>query len=133
MKKILFTILSCFLFVGICNAEITTYDRNVLENYGVNKKWVIDEYNKFEVLNTLCVDAKQKIYDFSDILTEEEEKELKSKRIKRLTKNFISICLTYLVFSFLLLGFLLHHLKKPYNYHRNSINHFPLYLHKHLQ
>ena len=32
----------------------------------------------------------------------EEEKELKPKRIKRLTKNFISICLTYLVFSFLL-------------------------------
>lgn len=77
MKKILFTILSCFLFIGICNAEITTYDRNILDNYGVNKKWVIDEYNKFEVLNTRCVDAKQKIYDFSDILTEEEEKHFK--------------------------------------------------------
>lgn len=77
MKKILFTILSCFLFIGICNAEITTYDRNMLENYGVNKKWVIDEYNKFEILNTRCVDAKQKIYDFSNILTEEEEKHFK--------------------------------------------------------
>lgn len=77
MKKILFTILSCFLFIGICNAEITTYDRNILDNYGVNKKWVIDEYNKFEVLNTRCVDAKQKIYDFSDILTDEEEKHFK--------------------------------------------------------
>ena len=77
MKKILFTILSCFLFIGICNAEITTYDRNILDNYGVNKKWIIDEYNKFEVLNTRCVDAKQKIYDFSDILTEEEEKHFK--------------------------------------------------------
>lgn len=32
----------------------------------------------------------------------EEEKEIKPRRIKRLTKNFISICLTYLVFSFLL-------------------------------
>ena len=57
MKKILFTILSCFLFIGICNAEITTYDRNILDNYGVNKKWVIDEYNKFEsrenLFNTL--------------------------------------------------------------------------------
>jgi len=35
----------------------------------------------------------------------EEEKELKPKKIKRLTKNFISICLTYLVFSFLLTFF----------------------------
>ena len=77
MKKILFMLLSCFLFVGICNAEITTYDRNLLENYGVNKKWVIDDYNRFEVLNTRCVDAKQKIYDFSDILTAEEEKHFK--------------------------------------------------------
>lgn len=32
----------------------------------------------------------------------EEEKEIKPRRIKILTKNFISICLTYLVFSFLL-------------------------------
>lgn len=32
----------------------------------------------------------------------EEEKEIKPRRIKKLTKNFISICLTYLVFSFLL-------------------------------
>lgn len=32
----------------------------------------------------------------------EEEKELKPKRVKRHFNNFISICLTYLVFSFLL-------------------------------
>lgn len=82
MKKILFTILSFFLLVGICNAEITTYDRNILKNYGVNKKWIIDEYNKFEVLNTRCVDARQKIYDFSDILTEEEEKHFKELSLK---------------------------------------------------
>jgi uncharacterized protein len=73
MKKILFILLSFFLCIGLCNAEITTYDRNRLENYGVNKHWKIDQYNKAEILNTHAVDANQKVYDFSDILTPEEE------------------------------------------------------------
>ena len=63
MKKILFTILSCFLFIGICNAEITTYDRNTLENYGVNKKWVIDSYPEDEKLSS---------YKLSNYIIEEE-------------------------------------------------------------
>ncbi len=82
MKKVLFAIFSFFLILGICNAEITTYDRERLENYGVNKHWEIDEYNKFEVLNTHAVDARQKVYDFSDILTEEEEKHFKDASLK---------------------------------------------------
>lgn len=73
MKKILFALLSCFMLVGMCNAEITTCDRGLLENYGVNKKWVVDDNNKFKVLKTHCVDSSQKIYDFSNILSEEEE------------------------------------------------------------
>lgn len=77
MKKILFTIFSCFLFIGICNAEVKTYDRYTLDNYGVNKKWEIDKYNKDEVLNTHAVDASEKIYDFSDILSESDEYYLK--------------------------------------------------------
>lgn len=78
MKKILFAILSCFLFIGICSADITTYDRNILVNYGVNKDIQIDNYNKNEILNTHAVDSRQKIYDFSDILSSEDEAYLKS-------------------------------------------------------
>lgn len=87
MKKVLFTLLSCFLFIGICNAEITTYDRNRLENYGVNKNWSVDKYNKDEILNTHAVDANQKVYDFSDILTTDEELHFRelSKKFKEET------------------------------------------------
>lgn len=77
MKKVLFLILSCFLFVGICNAEVKTYDRNKLENYGVNKKWEIGSHNLNNVLKTHAVDASEKIYDFSNILSETDEYALK--------------------------------------------------------
>ena len=78
MKKIFFTILCCFLLINVCNAEIKTYDRYNLDNYGVNKKWKITSSNKEHVLNTHAVDASQKIYDFSDILSESDEYYLKS-------------------------------------------------------
>ena len=77
MKKIIFTILCFFLFMSMCNAEVKTYDRNVLENYGVNKKWEINESNRHNVMNTHAVDASEKIYDFEDILSETDEYFLK--------------------------------------------------------
>lgn len=77
MKKILFVILSLFMFLGICNAEIKTYDRHELENYGVNKKWEINNQNLGNVLSAHAVDASEKIYDFSDILSESDEYALK--------------------------------------------------------
>jgi hypothetical protein len=61
----------------MCNAEVKTYDRNVLENYGVNKKWEINESNRHNVMNTHAVDASEKIYDFEDILSETDEYFLK--------------------------------------------------------
>ena len=77
MKKIIFTILCFFVFEGLCNAQVTTFDRNYLENYGVNKKWDINDTNKNNVLNTHAVDASEKVYDFSDIFTPYEEQLLK--------------------------------------------------------
>ena len=56
MKKILFTILSCFLFIGICNAEITTYDRNILVNYGVNKDIQIEK------IDNLILEIKKQFF-----------------------------------------------------------------------
>ena len=46
--------------------------------YGVNKKWQVTEDNMSNVMATKYVDASQKIYDFSDILTDDEEAELKA-------------------------------------------------------
>lgn len=81
MIKKLISIFTIFLFfLGISvNAGTNTYDREELPNYGVNKKWKITESNKQEILNTYAVNASEKIYDFSNILTDSEEKELKLK------------------------------------------------------
>lgn len=78
MKKI-FKILTVLLFC-LClnvNASTDTFDRETLPNYGVNKNWKITNENLDDVLNTYAVDASEKIYDFSSVLTEDEEKELK--------------------------------------------------------
>lgn len=78
MKKVfkILLIIIISLFINV-NASTNTYDRETLENYGVNKNWNIDKSNIDEVLNTYSVNASEKIYDFSDILNEKEERELK--------------------------------------------------------
>ncbi len=79
MKKkfLLIILLSFFLNTGLCNAEIKTFDRTESNNYGVNKKWTINSSNLPNVLKTPYVDADDKIYDFEDILTSNEENKLK--------------------------------------------------------
>lgn len=79
MKKILTLILSFILLVNPVFALPTGEDRANLPNYGVNKKWTIDSNNKTNVLRTPYVDATKKIYDYSNILTDEEEKEIFNK------------------------------------------------------
>lgn len=80
MKKFVY-VLIMFLILSLIdvNASTTTYNRKDRENYGVAKKWVIDSKNKNNVLNTPYVDANEKIYDFANILTDEEEKLLYDK------------------------------------------------------
>lgn len=73
-KKLIIILFFCFIGISNIKAEIETYDRNTLNNYGVNKKWDINNKNKENVLNTYAVNANDKIYDFADILTENEEK-----------------------------------------------------------
>jgi len=78
VKKIGLSIL--LLLIGITNVKaVETYDRTLLDNYGVNKKWQITEYNKSNVLDSYKVNSDEKIYDFSDVLTDDEEILLKGK------------------------------------------------------
>lgn len=52
-------------------------ERNESNNYGVNKKEIeITSSNKSNILATPYVDASEKIYDFADILTDQEEEYL---------------------------------------------------------
>lgn len=80
MKKIFKTIILTILIMLplTLKAEITLKERNESNNYGVNKKWTITDSNINNVKQTKYVDSKDKIYDFSDVLTDTEEKELKS-------------------------------------------------------
>lgn len=75
-NKLLILILGIFVFlfnINVVNAKVTTYDRNNYPNLGVNKKIDVNAKNKRNIMNTAMVDARIKVYDFADILTEEEE------------------------------------------------------------
>ena len=102
MKKIKYLLLLLLILPITCNASTNTKDRNELDNLGVNKHWNINENNRQNVLNTKYVDAEEKIYDYSDILTEEEEKEIKEKIDKYIEHTnmdmvFVSINLPYTI------------------------------------
>ena len=104
MKKLKYLLLILLLIPINGFASTNTKDRNELDNLGVNKHWNINENNRQNVLNTKYVDANEKIYDYSDILTDEEEKEIKEK-IDRYIEHtnmdmvFVSINLPYTIDS----------------------------------
>ena len=78
MKKI-YIILVTFVLLFTLNvkASTNTKERTIDNNYGVTKE--TDYQSRLDsILKTKYVDASEKIYDFSDILTDEEEKELKT-------------------------------------------------------
>ena len=81
MKKKILLFFLISLFINIINvyALPTTYNREELENYGVKKDWTLDSNNMDNVLRTPKVDASVKIYDFSEVLTEEEINTLKDR------------------------------------------------------
>ena len=79
MKKLVLLILICLFPFGIVKASTDTYERKPEDNYG-SKKFDIDTENKKQhVLNTPYVDAGEKIYDFAEILSVKEEKDLYEK------------------------------------------------------
>lgn len=88
LTLIIVTFISAYILLPTTvNAEVKTYNREELKNYGVNKKWNINTNNKDNILKTYAVDSNQKIYDFSNILTDEEEQKL-TDRMKRFTEKY---------------------------------------------
>lgn len=74
MKKYLLIIITILTITsGSVSAEVKTYDRQEYDNYGVKKDININDNNINNIYETALVDASEKIYDFADILTEEEE------------------------------------------------------------
>lgn len=88
LTLIIVTFISAYILLPTTvNAEVTTYNREELKNYGVNKKWNINTNNKDNILKTYAVDSNQKIYDFSNILTDEEEQKL-TERMHNFTEKY---------------------------------------------
>ena len=85
--KIVFILLLTVLNIVNVYASTNTYDRNDFENYGVSKNVQNINSKLTNIMNTKKVDASEKIYDFSDILTDEEEQLLKTKIDKFIEDN----------------------------------------------
>lgn len=103
MKKLfksLFLVLLTLLSTINVYASTNTQDRNNLENYGVNKN-VQNIDNKLSyIMKTKKVDASEKIYDFSDILTDEEENLLKEKIDRFIGENNMDMVIVTDSFSY---------------------------------
>ena len=74
--KILLTVIIIISFVKVY-ASTKTFERTEDNNYGIKKEIITTDTNIDNIKRTKLVDASEKIYDFSDILTPEEETELK--------------------------------------------------------
>ncbi len=75
---------------------VKTTDRESLANLGVNKKWKITDKNRDNVLRTPYVNADEKIYDFSNVLTSEEKEQLKERINQFMSKyNMELVIVTY--------------------------------------
>lgn len=80
MKKVikcLFVFLMSLLLIDcmIVNAEVKTYERTE-DNLGIWNSINVTEDNKQNILNTPKVDEDEKVYDFADLFTLDEKKEL---------------------------------------------------------
>lgn len=74
MKKLIVIVLSCVSFINVY-ADVETYERTD-EFLRVHESIEVTPHNKDDILNTPAVNEKEKIYDFADLLTDEEELKL---------------------------------------------------------
>ena len=96
MKNIKYLLLPLLLLLSINVKAVELKERTADNNYGVSKKWDMNSERYEYAKKTPYVDAAEKIYDFSDILTDEEEKDLKNKIDELIEKYKMDIViLTY--------------------------------------
>lgn len=73
MRRIIYLLLLLILFPLNVQA-VSTNNRDEMDNLGVNKHWKITEKNRSNILNTYSVDSSLKVYDFGEIISDEDEK-----------------------------------------------------------
>ena len=80
MKKFLLILFLFFFSLNVCIAS-SKEDRKALDNYGVNKNIKVTDNNLDDILDTKVADASLKVYDYADILTDDEETKLKKEAL----------------------------------------------------
>lgn len=88
MKRIHYLIFSFgifFLFILSADASVNTYTRTE-DNYLVPSYITVTSSNRDNVLSTPAVDATEKVYDFADLLTDNEEKKIYNQAVKFIDK-----------------------------------------------
>lgn len=77
MKKILISL--CLLFLPLSVLASTNTFERTLDDLRVNDYVEVNSSNKSIILRTPSVDASEKVYDFADLFSDEEEQELYDK------------------------------------------------------
>lgn len=100
IKQLILIALCLFINTTTIFASTQKFERTEENNYGVNKHWKITNNNIKNVKATPLVNSNEKIYDYADILTAEEEKEI-YKKIEKFVKEthidmvFVSVDMAY--------------------------------------
>ena len=102
MKKLFTYVLFSFLVLNTFNvyASTNTFDRTTADNYGVKKNIKITDENKNYILKTPLVDSSEKIYDYADVLTEQEEMLLKKRIDQFIEKNNMDLVIVIPSFDY---------------------------------
>jgi len=81
MRKVIKFVFVLIIIMSFNNVYASTnvLERNESNNYGINKDYEITPERLEAIKKTKYVDANEKIYDYSDILTDEEESVLYGK------------------------------------------------------
>ena len=86
--------------VDYSKSNVKVMDRTESNKWGVNKHWNINSGNLDNVKSTPYVDSSLKVYDFADILTDSEEKQVYNKILNFIEHTnidmvFVSIDMPY--------------------------------------
>lgn len=74
MKRLLIILFCLFINITIVSASTHTFERTQENNYGINKN--LPHPNTSKAKKIPLVNANEKVYDYADILTDEEEKQI---------------------------------------------------------
>lgn len=74
IKRLLIILLCLFINITIVSASTETHERTQENNYGINKK--LPHPNTSVAKKIPLVNANEKVYDFADILSHEEEQKI---------------------------------------------------------